>query len=212
MNFLPGWAHGFTTARRQLTSLAQQATASAGATSIACPTVQAGDLIVVLSYAVGSAAFVTPTGFTTILQSNLSTTRQVISCKVSDGTESGSTLNGMTGSGFGMIVVTFRGNVPLVAALVFAALGEVTDGNPAVQTVLSGAGGPPLIVLAAYSSTGSINPRTFTPTKDGEVTNGGNNQYIAWKTYFGGPANVDVDMDDEGTGNALQSAYLRLIT
>jgi len=206
---LPGWNPGFIVPRL-LRSLAQQATTSAGATSLTCPTVAKGDLIVVLSYATGSAAFVTPTGFTPLVQSVLGAVRQALSAKVADGTESGTTINGMTGSGFGMVLVTLRPDTPLVSFVLASPQGELTDGNPVAQNVTSGAGPAPLIVIGAYGSLGVVNPRTFSPAKDGEVLLGTGTMYIAWKNYFNSQVDVSIDMDDEGNGNALQSCYLRL--
>ncbi len=201
--------NGFGT-RRPIQAIAQINSAAAGASSITCPTVIAGDLIVVLSYAVGSGAFVTPSGFTAAVQSNNGTDRQQISFKISDGTESGSTLNGMTGSGFGMIVATFRGSEPFLRVEARAASGEVTNGDPVAQNVLAGAIGGSGLVIAGYASTGTVSPRTMSPAKDGEIGLGTNNGYLAWKAFPQVAVDVSVDMEDEGNSNALQSVFLSL--
>ena len=49
----------------------------------------------------------------------------------------------------------------------------------------------------------------MSPAKDGEVANG-TTPYLAYKVYNSSPANVSVDMDDEGDGNTLQSCYIEV--
>ena len=89
-----------------------------------------------------------------------------------------------------------------------AAAGETTDGNPSAQVVGASSGTPPLIVIGAYGTTGTVDPRTFSTTKDGEITADSFNAYLAYKIYNSSPQDSSIDMDDEGDANILQSCYL----
>jgi hypothetical protein len=120
-------------------------------------------------------------------------------------------MNGLTNR---KVLLVFRPNVPATAYTPQDAAGEVNDGNPSAQTVNASGGLAPLVVFGAYSERGSgggVNPRTFTvggsAAKDGEV-NSTSFCYLAWKIYNSSPADVVVDMDDEGAGNGLQSFYI----
>ena len=114
--------------------------------------------------------------------------------------------------GFGTsakILLVFRPDAPITTAAHADPDQFTGNGIPAAQTVTASGGTPPLIVFGAYSSSGTINPRTMSPAKNGEVANG-TTRYIAWKIYNSSPANVSVDMDDEGDGNTLQSCYIEV--
>ena len=90
---------------------------------------------------------------------------------------------------------------------------ELTDANPSAQTILAGAASPPLVGFASYSNLSTataVSPRTMTPAKDGEIdVTGSGDTYFARKLYNASPANISVDMDDEGDGNALGSGFIR---
>jgi len=91
---------------------------------------------------------------------------------------------------------------------------EFTSGNPAAQTVNASGGAPPLIVLGCYvAAINAVNPRTFNPAKDGEIqataVDGPEDLWLAYKIYNSSPADVAIDMDDEGLFNALVSCYIQ---
>ena len=44
------------------------------------------------------------------------------------------------------------------------------------------------LVIGCYQSSGTIDPRTFSTTKDGEASFHTNAMYIAWKLYLAAPA------------------------
>ncbi len=195
-----------------LTTVAQQASAISTSVNVTCPTVIAGDVILLLDFAVSfsSVTKIVPSGFTEIRDNSTSTTRQVCSYKIANGTESGSSLSGMAGSlATRKVVVTFRGDIPISVVTPLDVEGQATTGNPTAQTVNASGQPVPLIVIGGYSAgSGTVDPRTFSPAKDGEVNQSGES-YIAWKIYNSSPANVSIDMDDEGT-NLLTSFYMTL--
>jgi hypothetical protein len=223
LGFLPGFfppgaaAVGLTTLTQVLS-----ATDSAGATMTLPVGIQAGDLIVLWDHAVSAATPVTavPSGFNSIANDTVGDgfNRVILSYKVAVGTESGATITGMTNNGTAVdlvkLVYVFRGNQPIKAVNVVSAAIDSIHTNPTAQVVSSGSGKAPLVVIGAYSCyDGTINPRSFTPAKDGEINVTGSTQarvqsYLAYKIYNSAPADVTIDMDDEGNGNSLASCYI----
>ena len=181
--------------------------------------VEAGDLIVLLDKAYeafGSApSTVIPSGFTSI--SNLTSgdplfIRQILSYKLAVGTEGGTTLTGMTES-FGATskaLYVFRRTAAASSLNLSTPNEQITSGNPTSQNVAASGGSVPLVVIGAYGTrTETLDPRTMSPAKDGEI-NPDVTLYLAYKIYNSSPANVSVDMDDEGSVNILQSLYVEM--
>lgn len=206
------------------TSISQQSSAtSTNSATITAPSgIQAGDLLVLLdsvwnNFAAPPASSV-PTGFTSIVTATLGaafSARMTLSYKKADGTESSASLTGMTGSGgAAKVLYTFRGNTPINDVNVSATGSEATDGNPVAQTISASGGTPPLVAIAGYSSSAAVDPRTFTVggvgAKDGELEAAGTSifTWLAYKLYNASPANISVDMDDEGSSNIILSVYL----
>jgi hypothetical protein len=178
----------------------------------------AGDLIVLLDVAstAGSPpSAVTPSGFTQIGSSITGTsTRQTLWLKLAAGTETGN-LTGMNGTTNRKAMYVFRGNVAATAVNSGSVGGQMTAGNPTAQNVTASSGTPPLVVIGAYSVFGSsatVNPRTMSPAKDGEIEAGGAgaDAWLAYKIYNSSPSDVSVDMDDEFSDNGLQSCYITM--
>lgn len=212
---------GFGAGQNTLTTIVQQASATSTAATINCPAdIIAGDLLVMLDRASNNAfggvpASVTPSGFTSIGNISVSASgitgiRQTFWYKLAVGTEASSTLTGMDGTATDKkALLVFRGNVPATTLTLVSVGGEATDGNPTAQNVTAGTGVPPLVVLGGYGSQSAVSPRTFSTTKDGEI-NPDTLLYLAWKIYNSAPADSSIDMDDEGTGNTLQSCYIQM--
>lgn len=216
-------------------SIVKQADATSSAETITAPAdIQAGDLLVLYDRGYGASgsglpATVVPSGFSVAANTtysdavNLIYVRQIISCKIADGSEASASLSGMPDAEPGTdpykILLVFRPDVPAASFAVNDASGEATIGNPAAQTITASGGDGPLVVLGAYStvSGGTVDPRTFTvaavAAKDGEV-NVSTHSYLAWKIYDSAPADVVVDMEDENAGgnhpNILQGLYIEL--
>ncbi len=199
-----------------ITSITQPTSATSTSGTITWPTVQAGDIAVMADFAsgLGVPTTVVPDGFTNAcVQDNGASAKWMVSYKVCDGTESGS-LTGMSSIVHRKILAIFRPDVPAASAVHGGEQhGTATNANPTAITVAASSGGAPLIIIGTYSSSGAINPRTFTVggvgAKDGEIANG-TVQYLAWKVYISSPSDVDVDMDDEGNANIVQGFYLEV--
>lgn len=198
-----------------LTTLTQVSNTSGTGITLAWPSVQAGDIAVWWNwYMFGSVVNgeVTPTGFTrwTGGISNTTIARSVLAYKLCTGSEAGN-ITGMDpspdGSAYTTLVI-FRGDIPVTTITASTANFTSIDTNPAAQNIAASGQPTPLVVICGYGSSGGVDPRTFSPAKDGEVSPHGRT-WQAWKIYNSSPANVSVDMDDEGYANTLASGYLR---
>lgn len=199
-----------------LTPVVAQASATSQAQTITAPAdIIAGDLLVILDRAEnvsGDPTSVTPTGFTTINNAVAAFVKQNLSYKIAAGTEGGSSITGMVGTEYTRkAMYVFRGGIPITSVTVGSAAGQIISTDPTAQVVAASAGTPPLIVIGGYSvyGAGVVDPRTFSTTKDGEVTPS-TDFYLAYKVYNSSPADTTIDMDDEGAENALQSCYLQV--
>lgn len=187
---------------------------SSSSSTIVIPgNIQAGDIIVLTDKAAGTTGIpttVVPTGFTSIINSSGGTARLISSYKIANGTESGTTITGMNGASSNRkALVVLRPDAPATSVTAFSTAGQVTDGNPTLQTVTAGSGTPALVVFGVYGTDSTaIAPRTFSPAPDAEITPA-TNHYLAYKIYNADPVNTSVDMDDEGLDNCLQSFYIQ---
>lgn len=185
-------------------------------TDITIPSgIRAGDLLIAMANSDAPTAPVTPSGWTLIAADNsLASLGDVNTvAKISDGTETGSlqmfTNANETGRG---IVLALKGGVNSLGSIVDAEA-DATGSNPSAQVKnASTLGNLPFVVLAFYSSTTSVDPRTFTgDTPDGEE--GGTEAWVKWRFYGVGssPVDITIDMDDEGSGNGLASAIIEVV-
>jgi hypothetical protein len=199
-------------------TLAFNASATSSASTINNPASgAAGDILVLLDLAGNTGGStpsqVIPSGFTLIGTQTGSTggglvgLRATASYKLSVGSET--SLTGQNGSfSNSKVLVRFRGSqVVSSLSLLGVANPGGTSGNPAAQNITASSGTPPLIVLGFYGTMGTVDPRTMSPAKDGEVDNS-SGLYIAYKIYNASPVNVSVDMDDEGDANFLMGCYI----
>ena len=208
--------------------VAYSSNADGGGSTITVPNgVIAGDVIIVrdLICAGTLPSAVTPSGFT--LDSNLSFSntnqaRGTILHKIATGSEGGTTLTLMATAPASDDITSkelliVRGSLPITAVGVSTPNTQGTSGNPNAQNVAASGGVAPLIVLGAYSdaidgpslvSAGSVGTRSFSPAKDAEVS-GYAGSYLAYKIYNSSPADVSIDMNDEGNVNLLQSLYMQ---
>lgn len=223
--------NGFGFGKRAVTTITQVLSAtSTNSANITAPVgIAAGDLIVMYDCATSDSgpASVVPTGFTQIYDSGISGSngKAITSYKIAAGTEGGTTITGMVGAGAlsssAKAIYVFRGDNPIAVITALDVDNTNTTGNPGAQTITSATGVVPLVVLGFYVVTGNtlVNPRTFTvggiAAKDGEVNASYNGPlidtdlWIAYKIYNSAPADVVVDMDDEGADNFLGSCYLQ---
>lgn len=213
--------HGFN-ARRNLRFVGQIASAIGDGETVVVPSsVIAGDLLVLVDHDISSGAeptLVVPSGFNTFLDYggdvNASGffSRLVASYKIAAASDAGATLTGLEGEddSSGKVLVVYRGNVPITGVSATDSGGTNTNGNPGAVSVNASGAATPVLVIGAYGSGGGINPRTMSPAKDGEVGDASTTCWQAWKIYNADPANVSVDMDDEGNLNTVAGGYLVL--
>jgi hypothetical protein len=201
-----------------MATISQVASATSAATTVTGPaSIIAGDLLVLLDMAFNATlpASTVPSGFTIIWDQNDTVSqRTIMSYKIATGAEASASLTGMAGSALvNKQLYVFRGDSAIAAVSVLDVDSQFTSGNPTAQTITSGSGVAPLVVLAGYSADTAINPRTFTvggvAAKDGELAHGVL-AYLAYKIYNAAPANVVIDMDDEGGSNNLGGCYIQV--
>lgn len=170
--------------------------------------IQAGDIAILMDYALNASGFPTDVVPSTWTQIGTSLTiaslyRRVLSYKVLDGTET--TITGMNGTtATRKTLIVFRGSGTWGTPQDVAEQASVS--NPTAQVV--NVGSAPLVVVGSYMGTGTVTTRTMTPTKDSEVTAANNINYLAWCIYNTSPADTTVAMNDTGTGNILSSFYI----
>lgn len=207
-----------------LSTLTRVGEASSSGATVTVPSVQSGDIILFASLldsstTGGTPSYTTPSGFTSMINglAFANTVRMAVAAKRSDGTEGGSSIGGGSGADLNRkVCVVLRPDSNVISSIgapqSVASVGATS--NPSAQVVSSSGGTPPLLVVGYYALvTGGgsvIDPRTMSPAKDDEY-NLGTGFYLAWKLYTSSPADVSVDMDDEGI-QCLASCYFELQT
>jgi hypothetical protein len=199
-----------------LASVSNVGNASSTAATITWPSVQAGDMAILFDVGAGSPGLVpgavTPSGFTNMCNvTDGISVRAMTSFKMCTGAESGSLtgMNGFLSNKKGMLIL--RGDITFASISGAGAQnGALSSGNPGAIVVAASAGSPPLLVIGCYNSSGAIDPRTFSTTKDGEQAFHANTMWIAWKLYLASPADSSIDEDDEGSNNLIQGFYANL--
>ena len=205
--------NGFGVAQQGALTLSFLASATSTGSAITVPaTVQAGDLMIYFDFAtqLGTPTTVTPSGFTLIGSSLAGTvSRSNLSYKIANGTEASTNITGMNGATTNnKIMLVFRGSSPIASATPASVAAQYTTGDPTAQVVTSSGGTPPLVVVGQWAlESGAIDPRTFSPTEDGEVGNG-TVHYAKYLIQNTAPVDVTVDTDDNGN-NHLRSCYLQ---
>lgn len=202
------------------TSIVKQAESTSTSSTITAPAdILEGDLLVISLYAQGETS--PGIGF----YSN------ALYCKLADGSEAsqsfsldpaigpagfsfiGSALGGDLSSPSAEsrgIFLVFRPDEPAASFIVGTYSEEATAGDPSAQVIAASGGTAPLVVLGSYASTSAVDPRTMSAAKDGETAVTGNKSYLAWKIYNSAPADVTINMDDEGAMNLLQGVWIEL--
>lgn len=171
--------------------------------------INAGDLIVMFGYAAGSSVAPTvntPSGWTKLGQTSSGFASIAIWYKIATGSDASSSHSGFfTNEAFPYLgCLTFRPDNPITAVdAVGSYQGQITDGDPASQTIPSSAGFPVLVALG-----NTIGTLTMTPN-DGTV-NDASLMYMGWKIYTASPANVTADSPDEGSENSTQSCFFEV--
>lgn len=193
---------------------------SAAATVTVPAGAQEGDILILLDVGVAANATVPqtiPSGFSSVIDEEITFSvgpvsvqvRAILSVKVCDSDDAGSTLTGINANSTeDKILAVFRGSKPFASVSGAATASEGTQSNPTAQVVgLTGAQKPFITVggYVTYGATPVVDPRTFTvagnDAKDGEIHQDGTqiDLWLAYKMFGKGVASaaVTVDMDDE---------------
>lgn len=181
--------------------------------------VKAGDLLVLVDYVfnatVSLPAAVVPSGFTQVASSASARSRVITSYKLADNDDASSTVTGMTSTlTKHKILAAFRPNSPAKSITLSGVGTQNEDGNPAALVIPSSVGKAPFVVFGVYTSDGAVDPRVMDPAKDGEISSspGIDLCWLAWKIFNAkdAPADVTIDMDDEGAPNIMHGFYIEM--
>jgi hypothetical protein len=108
------------------------------------------------------------------------------------------------------ILLAFRPSAAIAAIAWFdTSAPAYTNADPSGQTVNASGGAAPLLVLAGYRSSATIDPRGWTGSTPGAVF-ADVRRYLLYGIFDSSPADITVDMDDEGNNNQLMSGWLEV--
>lgn len=197
-------------------TLTTVATASASSTAntavITVPAgVESGDILVVSQYVANYSSGSDPSGFTNLVLTEVTAVDHRTGYKVADGTESGTTLTGMTGSDHAIILVVLRLSLtPTVSTGSWNS--EGTDGNPSSQSVTPPTDKPVVVFYAAGSRDSVPSFSSQSPAFDDVISVGptGNSLLVGYSLYTSGAVAHTADVNDTGARNTFHSGYLQL--
>lgn len=224
MSFLPGMFPGgalmsATAPAVPATLSFLDSTVSSGSSVTGPAGIQAGDLLVCWDVATdASAVALNPlSGFTSIVTDGDTGNDQycVLSYKIADGSEASASISGMNGASSNTkLLMVFRPDVPISAVNVVDASITQTGGDPGSESITAGGGVVPLVVLGAYAALSSIDSESFSPAADGEIERQPgsllSNAELLYKIYNSSPANVTIDVGDEGLSTTMAGCYLEV--
>lgn len=182
------------------------------ATTITVPALaQTGDLVVLYQFARGSSlpATVTPSLFSNAADNSSATgvtyTHGMVDYKKLTGGEPGTSVTGMNGNlDNSKLMLVFRPSKTISTITVFSLNGQVTTGDPTLQTIdVTGISGLTLLIgLAGCNNTASASGTLVT---NGTTVAGGSAMLVGYYENQGNsPASRTIDMADLGN-NVLQS-------
>ncbi len=204
--------------RARLITSATAGSSTGAAAPVTVPSgVYAGDLLIFVSYVEGTPVNTVPSGFTMLSNAPSSgwTGRIVTSAKVSNGTETGASIVGGTGTtATGNILFVVRGDGPISG---FAKVGAVygqSNNNPGPVTASNASAVAPCIALGAIGSVGASpypapNFEAQTPAFASTVA-APNLVRCGLTFYAASPVSQLVDLADNGVGNFITAYFLNL--
>lgn len=201
-----GWSGG-----QQLSYIGAAGVSTTGSLVVPFPSgVQAGDLIVAGGQAqTGTPA--APSGWTQLF-SNTTVRDAVGVCKVINATDVSTGSVDLGGSdAVDGVCMAFRPSKAISSVTPAGWASEGTASEPTSQTVTSGSGTIPLVVIGfAISSTSTAVFSTQSPAFTYEASNTDDDAHMGCKIYNSTPSNHDIDMDDLGVNNVLASGYIQI--
>ncbi len=200
-----------------VSSMAFQASATSGATTVTCPTVVPYDVGVLVDWGYNFAspsipAEVVPSGFTKVTgDTGASIYRGTVSYKVFNGSEGSSSITGMAAEFVNKTLMVFRPNGVVQTVSASTWLNEITTGNPGAQAISASGQAAPLIRFAAANVNVNTTPDFSAGSWDTTITNTGTSgvrQRVNFTIQNSSPSDDSADMVDYGT-NWLTSGWLR---
>jgi hypothetical protein len=206
------------------TSLSFVSSTTSQASTITCPTVEAGDIGVLWDVAGDNSppAAVVPSGWTAISNLNVDAgtyaIRAILSYKIFAGTEDGSSITGMAGNNSEpKVLLLFRPNAgSVVSALELQSPWNAfcADADPPTQTISASGQPAPLIRIAAVGRVAGTPIVTLNGTFDATVLQGDGNAYakIAYAIQNSSPSDDNaIDTNIASGAQALVSGWIRAI-
>ena len=207
------------------TSLSFISSTTSAASTITCPTVEAGDIGILWDVAgdSGPPSAVVPSGWTAISNLNVDAgtyaIRAILSYKIFAGTEDGSTITGMTGvNSEPKVLLLFRPNAgSVVSALELQSPWNefCADANPPTQTILASGQPAPLIRIAATGRVAGTPTVSLTGVFDAATigqTDNNARAVIGYAVQNSSPSDDNtIDNNLSGGAYALVSGWLRAI-
>jgi len=120
--------------------------------------------------------------------------RTIVSYRILHSGDTGKRVDGMTAE-FGStskVILVFRASRSISTVRVKGLSEEATFARPAPQSVTASNGDVPLVVVASYVTTSSIQTLAFLPHEDGEIANG--SAFVRYKIFNASPSDVTVDL------------------
>lgn len=186
-----------------------------GASITIPPAARAGDFCMIFNKAEGTTgnipANMAPNGFSTLKTDNTASgsnnvTRSSVFAKVLTENDPGSSVSGLDGNvEEEWIAIVLLANKTPSGFTDNSGGADGRTSNPPPQTIVaSGEINKPIVAYALYSSTGAVDPRSSTVSMN-EEQGASTDLYAKFIVYNDGdaPADIDVDMNDEGTINVL---------
>lgn len=207
------------------TSVSFVSSTTSATSSITCPTVQPYDVGILWDVAgdSGPPSAVTPSGWTTISNLNVDAgtyaIRAVLSYRIFDGTEDGSTITGMAGNNSEpKVLLLFRPNSgSIVSALDLQSPWNefCADSNASAQTISASGQTAPLVRIAATGRVAGTPTVSLTGTFDASSIVQSDNHAqarIGYAVQNSSPSDDNtIDNDLSGGAHALVSGWIRFL-
>lgn len=194
-------------------SISVAGTNSSSTSQITVPAdVKAGDILVVFNRSGGPStpSTVVPSGFTAISNAANSNYRLILSYKLANGSEGGTTLNGMSAlTTANLFIGVFRPNIP-ARVLTLGSVDAGLSAGSQTRTTNSGSSTPPLVVVAGWGANTTIGGGdwSMSPSADGSLT--ASSAAFRWKIYNRGttPSNVTATLSAISAHNGVQITHI----
>lgn len=170
------------------------------------------DLLILLWHAPNGGVWSTPSGWSLIGQIN-DAREMAAAYKIANGSEVSVAVDDTAGND--VQVMQFRGNGAINNVVSAGYQSVVTSGNPGAQTINSGSGTPPVLVIADFHCAGAtdsgdvaLSPTTGASSTGFATLNA--NDLAAYAIWDAAPINSGCDVGDRGSFTGMQSFYLSL--